>query len=219
MDNKSAAEEVRECIGNIIVTGSENKKNLFTYVKNIIRQQESVSAEHNTHSTFALESWNILCACTRTQPSWLQSIWEIAEPSFPDILKTEDIAVRCSSIRFLNSYAEALSERITEESMNNVAIHWWTNVLECYLQQATQDEHSQIRALACDCMSAQSEQIFEAMSSRRQTLCISLLLPLAEDEDADVRAAACHALGILVVFPSLREVSIISEDKIIHTCH
>lgn len=31
-------------------------------------------------------------------------------------------------------------------------------------------------------------------------------MPLAEDEHPDVRAAACHALGVLVVFPSLREV-------------
>lgn len=46
---------------------------------------------------------------------------------------------------------------------------------------------------------------------RRQRLCISLLVPLAEDEHPDVRAAACHALGVLVVFPSLREVRTSSQ--------
>jgi hypothetical protein len=205
LDNKSAAEEIRECIGDI--TSSKTSKNVFSYVKGII-QQQNPSAEQNATSTSALESWNILCACTKTQPLWQRSIWEIAKPSFPNILKADDIAVRCSSIRFLNSYAEALSERAAEDSMTNAAIDWWTDVLECYLQQATQDENSQIRALACDCMSALSERVFEAMTPRRQTLCISLLLPLAEDGNSDVRAAACHALGILVVFPSLREVSI-----------
>lgn len=44
------------------------------------------------------------------------------------------------------------------------------------------------------------------LQPRRQRLGISLLLPLTEDLHVDVRAAACHALGALVVFPSLREV-------------
>ncbi|KAM3582483.1 hypothetical protein VKS41_005129 [Umbelopsis sp. WA50703] len=209
LDNKSAAEEIRECIGDI--TSSKTSKNVFSYVKGII-QQQNPSAEQNATSTSALESWNILCACTKTQPLWQRSIWEIAKPSFPNILKADDIAVRCSSIRFLNSYAEALSERAAEDSMTNAAIDWWTDVLECYLQQTTQDENSQIRALACDCMSALSERVFEAMTPRRQTLCISLLLPLAEDGNSDVRAAACHALGILVVFPSLREDPMFATD-------
>lgn len=40
---------------------------------------------------------------------------------------------------------------------------------------------------------------------RDKTLAVTLLLPLATDADTQVRAAACRAMGVLVLFPSLAE--------------
>lgn len=37
-----------------------------------------------------------------------------------------------------------------------------------------------------------------------QTLAVTLLLSLPSDQDINVRAAACRALGVFVLFPSLR---------------
>ncbi|KAG2182672.1 hypothetical protein INT44_005652, partial [Umbelopsis vinacea] len=109
-------------------------------------------------------------------------------------------------------YANALNEKPSSEMDQQATLDWWTTVIEQYIQKTTQDSDYQVRALACDCMSVISQETFEAMNPRRQRLCISLLVPLAEDEHADVRAAACHALGVLVVFPSLREDPMFTSD-------
>lgn len=43
-------------------------------------------------------------------------------------------------------------------------------------------------------------------------MAITLLYPLASDSDANVRAAACRALGVFVLFPSLKEDSLFVSD-------
>ncbi|RUP45427.1 hypothetical protein BC936DRAFT_148199 [Jimgerdemannia flammicorona] len=49
----------------------------------------------------------------------------------------------------------------------------------------------------------------------RQILCVVLLLGLASDDDANVRAAVCRALGVFILFPDLREDSLFITDMAI----
>lgn len=138
--------------------------NLFSYIKAKIVAGSQAATERSESANFALECWNILSACTRTQPLWLPQFWKIAQSSFPDILLHDDIAVRCSAVRFLNSYANALNERTQGDADTQMTLSWWTTVIERYLQQATQDSDYQVRALACDCMSVISQDTFETMA-------------------------------------------------------
>ncbi|ORY99820.1 armadillo-type protein, partial [Absidia repens] len=82
---------------------------------------------------------------------------------------------------------------------------WWMVILEKYIQQASMETISAVRVLTCDCLSSIAKAVFERLPTRYQRLAMALLLPLPEDEESQVRAAACRALGAFVLFPSLRE--------------
>ncbi|KAI8099098.1 armadillo-type protein, partial [Halteromyces radiatus] len=82
---------------------------------------------------------------------------------------------------------------------------WWMKILEKYIQQASIDTTPNIRVLACDCLATMAKAVFENFPVRYQRLAIALLLPLPDDEESQVRAAACRALGAFVLFPTLRQ--------------
>lgn len=170
LDNKSAAEEIRTCVryfepqhgqDHLSLDAMQLDVDLFTYMQEKILKK---SAEPSEPASIVLESWNILSACTRTQPVWLPELWKLAEPSFPEILSNDDVAVRCGAVRFLNNYAMALNDRTQDQSDTTMNLSWWTTMLERYIQQAIQDTEYQVRATACDCMSVISQDMFETMA-------------------------------------------------------
>ncbi|KAI7862931.1 armadillo-type protein, partial [Spinellus fusiger] len=89
---------------------------------------------------------------------------------------------------------------------------WWKTVLKHYLQQASADNSSTVRTAMCDCMSSMSKQVFSRFNPRLQKLSVAFLLPLPRDGEANVRAAACRALGFFVLFPDLREDPLFVSD-------
>ncbi|KAI8335129.1 armadillo-type protein, partial [Chlamydoabsidia padenii] len=84
-------------------------------------------------------------------------------------------------------------------------VKWWMTILEKYIQQASMDPVPDVKVLTCDCLASMAKPVFEHLSARYQRLAMALLLPLPEDEESQVRAAACRALGAFVLFPTLRQ--------------
>lgn len=205
LDNKSAAEEIRSSIklsdpsnqvdDRVQLESLGLNADLFRFVQDKIKQRSLGGPGTSEPILFALESWNILSACTRTQPLWLPNLWKIAASSFPDVLDDEDVTLRCSAIRFINSYANALNEKPPSELDHQVTLDWWTTVIEQYIQKTTQDSDYQVRALACDCMSVISQETFEAMNV--SYLCYSLSTSLhgtlntVRSHDANVFVSVC----------------------------
>ncbi|KAI8144022.1 armadillo-type protein, partial [Fennellomyces sp. T-0311] len=84
-------------------------------------------------------------------------------------------------------------------------VSWWLAMLEKHIQATCGDTAAAVRAMTCDCFASMSKDVYERLPPRYQTLAITLLLPLPADQDANVRAAACRAVGVFVLFPSLHE--------------
>ncbi|KAI7902841.1 armadillo-type protein [Cokeromyces recurvatus] len=113
-----------------------------------------------------------------------------------DTFKT--LPLTTESLKFIESFA------VTKEQQSK-DIEWWKMILEDYLQRASIHEQPFIRAAACDCFASMPQETFELFHYRHQRLIITLLLSLVVDENIHVKGAACRALGIFILFPSLRE--------------
>ncbi|EPB90414.1 hypothetical protein HMPREF1544_02780 [Mucor circinelloides 1006PhL] len=125
---------------------------------------------------------------------------------------TSNLPISAASLKFMESYASAIHES-GEFTQQNVS--WWQTVIENYLQKAaTNEDAPSVRAAACDCFASMSRDIFETFHYRYQRLAVTLIFSLASDTDANVRAAACRALGVFVLFPSLREDPLFFSDML-----
>ncbi|KAI9247652.1 armadillo-type protein, partial [Phascolomyces articulosus] len=89
---------------------------------------------------------------------------------------------------------------------------WWITMLEKHIQSTCIDTESSVRSMTCDCLASMSKDIYEQLPPKIQTLAITLLLPLAVDQDPIVRAAACRALGVFILFPSLHDDPLFVSD-------
>ncbi|CEP10827.1 hypothetical protein [Parasitella parasitica] len=125
---------------------------------------------------------------------------------------TSALPISAASLKFVESYATAIHESGDISSEN---VLWWQTIIESYLQKAATDQDTaSVRVAACDCFASMSKDIFETFHYRHQRLAITLLFSLTSDADANVRAAACRALGVFVLFPSLREDPLFFSDMI-----
>ncbi|ORX61298.1 hypothetical protein DM01DRAFT_1119402 [Hesseltinella vesiculosa] len=110
---------------------------------------------------------------------------------------------------FIESYASAFAAMCNQSSLDTnkmtTCISWWQSNLEKHIQQSSLDPSPKVKVATCDCLAAISSSIFEQLPMRYQRLSIALLMPLTEDPDAAVRAAACRAIGVFILFPTLRE--------------
>ncbi|XP_005093939.1 HEAT repeat-containing protein 6 [Aplysia californica] len=77
-----------------------------------------------------------------------------------------------------------------------------------------------VRSGACECMANIGEEIFAQLPRPRQMQCVTLVLGLAGDEDKLIRASAVRALGIYVMYPTLRDdvAFVIDAAKAILVC-
>ncbi|CAO3699713.1 unnamed protein product [Rhizopus stolonifer] len=144
------------------------------------------------------ESWPVASVLTK-------NYFEETMPMFWNKLADQRLPVSPGSLKFAETYSSAMVENKPEY------VDWWHQMIENDLQQALAHGPS-VRAAACDCFASMSKDIFEGLKYRYQRLAITLLYPLASDSEANVRAAACRALGVFVLFPSLQEDSLFVSD-------
>ncbi|CAH1801099.1 unnamed protein product [Owenia fusiformis] len=85
-------------------------------------------------------------------------------------------------------------------------VDFWLSILDKPIRSGIQNQnHAQLRATICDCISNIGAKVFEQFSMRHRISCVTLLLGVTSDEDCHVRASAIRALGVFVLYPCLRE--------------
>ncbi|KAM4795796.1 HEAT repeat-containing protein 6 [Rhinophrynus dorsalis] len=90
---------------------------------------------------------------------------------------------------------------------------FWNMILNGPLTGALQNEqHPTLQTSACDALSSVLPEAFSNLPDDRQILCITLLLGLNHSENPLVKAAAARALGVYILFPSLRQDVIFVAD-------
>ncbi|XP_067864408.1 HEAT repeat-containing protein 6 isoform X1 [Heptranchias perlo] len=85
-------------------------------------------------------------------------------------------------------------------------VTFWSRMLNGPLPAALQnDEHSTLQTSTCDAVSSILPEAFNSLPNEKQILCITVLLGLNHSEHPLVKAAAVRALGVYILFPSLRQ--------------
>ncbi|XP_059511259.1 HEAT repeat-containing protein 6 [Stegostoma tigrinum] len=88
----------------------------------------------------------------------------------------------------------------------NQVVTFWSRMLNGPLPGALQnDEHPTLQTSTCDAISSILPEAFNRLPNEKQILCITMLLGLNHSEHPLVKAAAVRALGVYILFPSLRQ--------------
>ncbi|KAG0300777.1 HEAT repeat-containing protein 6 [Linnemannia gamsii] len=147
-----------------------------------------------------VEAWNTLSAIARHHFAVIHTLW----PRFDTALATgqdaDDSRVRTAGLLFLEEFAKSGSSAATPSTSD-----WWKDILERHILKVFSEDSPSFKALACDCISHIPAETFNGLTNRLEVLIMSLVLGTAVDENATARAAACRAIGVFILFPSLRE--------------
>ncbi|CAO3628299.1 unnamed protein product [Cunninghamella blakesleeana] len=176
---------------------------LLSLVKNVNNNDTALETQ--------IEAWKVLSHFAKSHRfDTIPDLWEQLAPSFELAINHTESSIRITVLEFAESYSSSMAILFTEEDDINVdqlnkCTSWWMIMLEKYIQKISMDPVGKVRSLACDCLATMAKNVFENLSNRYQKLSIALLLPLPDDGESIVRASACRALGVFVLFPSLRE--------------
>ncbi|KAF9899990.1 HEAT repeat-containing protein 6 [Linnemannia zychae] len=147
-----------------------------------------------------VEAWNTLSAIARHHFVVVQSSWPRLDSALAIESDADDPRVRTAGLLLLEEFAKSGSSAIP-----SLTPDWWKHILERHILKVFSEENPSFKALGCDCISHISPDAFNGLPKRLEVLIMSLVLGTAMDENAAARAAACRAIGVFILFPSLRE--------------
>ncbi|KAF9275156.1 HEAT repeat-containing protein 6 [Linnemannia elongata] len=147
-----------------------------------------------------VEAWNTLSAIARHHFVVIQSSWSRFDTALANEQDTDDSRVRTAGLLFLEEFAKSGSGASPPSTSD-----WWKDILERHILKLFSEDSPSFKALGCDCISHISADAFSGLPNRLEVLIMSLVLGTAMDENATARAAACRAIGVFILFPSLRE--------------
>ena len=124
-----------------------------------------------------------------------------------------DVSVRLASTKLLGLLGKGLSAEALESDRNDatraarseLADTFWDELLEALLTALLEDPAPTIRVAACDCVSFIGKVSFAALPASKRIVCQTLVMGLTLDDVTAVKAAASRALGVLVLYPELRD--------------
>jgi hypothetical protein len=88
---------------------------------------------------------------------------------------------------------------------SKVADSFWNELLDGLLTALLEDDIPAVRMGACDCVSFLGKDSYATMPTPKRIVCQTLVLGLTLDSMQTVKAAASRALGVLVLYPELRD--------------
>ncbi|XP_078451628.1 HEAT repeat-containing protein 6 [Lampetra fluviatilis] len=116
-----------------------------------------------------------------------------------------NIMYRSSLNQSASSIKENASQPLPGVSLQQI-VGVWSAMLSGPLPPALQSTQSAaLQTSACDVLSTILPDAFPLLPVDRQMVCLTVLLGLSADESLQVKAAAVRALGVFLLFPSLRE--------------
>ncbi|KAI4455968.1 malaria antigen-related [Holotrichia oblita] len=176
---------------------------------------DCVKSTYTVPSLVKLESLQVLSAMARNYFTTLIAPYllhiakglEVCLSLTPD--KFTDLRLHTGST--IDSIGQAMSLYfINNPDKNFLSVEqglvFWNALLNGPLLSLVEnEEHSPLRAVACDCLGSIGADIFERLAKDKQMLIIMMLFGCSRDEESNVRGAAVRALAISVLYPSLRE--------------
>ncbi|KAF9123815.1 HEAT repeat-containing protein 6 [Mortierella sp. GBA39] len=192
LSNSIAQTDLRETI----LLPSQNE----TTAPNLLSQLMDLIDGADIPIPVRVEAWNTLSAIARHHFVVIQSSWPRFDTALAIEQDTDDSRVRTAGLLFLGEFAKSGSGASSPSTSD-----WWKDILERHILKLFSEDSPSFKALGCDCISHISADAFNGLPNRLEVLIMSLILGTAMDENATARAAACRAIGVFILFPSLRE--------------
>ncbi|XP_064207427.1 HEAT repeat-containing protein 6 [Anguilla rostrata] len=165
-------------------------------------------------SPVRLEALQVLAHLVKGYFTLVQgSLLELAEVS-ARCLREPDPSVQLHGAKLLEELGSGIIQQHRADSSVpqscrvplGQVVQFWSEVLSGPLTGALQSEkHPTLQTSACDTLSSILPQAFSQLPDKSQMLCLTVLLGLTYSENSLVKAAAVRALGVYILFPSLRE--------------
>ncbi|KAJ3274765.1 HEAT repeat-containing protein 6, partial [Borealophlyctis nickersoniae] len=159
--------------------------------------------DRSEHLSVRVASYEGLCSVARNKPEAIRERWKEVDAVLTEGMKDGKDAVRAASMKMLEQYAHSCSTAEGEEK--KAPASWWSEMLDKYVQLAVADTFYAVRSLGCDCLSHVPPDIFRDLPPKRRFSCLTIALGMAQEDDPNVRAAACRTLGVYVSYPSIME--------------
>ncbi|KAG0271347.1 HEAT repeat-containing protein 6 [Linnemannia exigua] len=192
LSNTSAQTDLRETILSS-VQDDNDMPDLLSQLMNLI-------VDKDVPIPVRVEAWNTLSSIARHHFVVVQSFWPRFDMALTIEQDADDSRVRTAGLLFLEEFAKSGSS-----TTPSLTPDWWKEILERHILKVFSEESPSFKALGCDCISHISADAFNGLPNRLKILIMSLVLGTAMDENATTRAAACRAIGVFILFPSLRE--------------
>ncbi|KAF9556114.1 HEAT repeat-containing protein 6 [Mortierella alpina] len=200
LSNASARTEVQNTILMCTEPSESMPPNVLTSLLNLVEN-------HQAPALVRVEAWNALRAIAEIHFSVIKSSWPRLDAAMTMNQTSEDPRISSGGLLFLEEYAKS-----GVHAQDPLTSEWWNNVLERHVLKAFGQENPAIKALGCDCISVITSDSFNALPNRLGMLILSLVLGTALDDNTAVRAAACRAIGVFILFPAFREDSTHAVD-------
>ncbi|KAF9958771.1 HEAT repeat-containing protein 6 [Mortierella alpina] len=200
LSNASARTEVQETIL-VCTEPSESRP------PDVLIRLLSLVENHQVAAIIRVEAWNALRAIAGNHFTMIRTSWPRLDAAMMMNQTSEDHRISSAGLVFLEEYAKS-----GVSAMDPLASEWWNDVLERHVLKAFAEDNPAIKALGCDCLSVLTSDTFDALPNRLGMLILSLVLGTALDDNTVVRAAACRAIGVFMLFPALREDSTHAVD-------
>ncbi|KAF9537656.1 HEAT repeat-containing protein 6 [Mortierella hygrophila] len=192
LSNTIAQTDLRETI----LLSSQNE----TTTPNLLSQLMDLIGGSDIPIPVRVEAWNTLSAIARHHFVVIQSSWPRFDTALAIEQDADDSRVRTAGLLFLGEFAKSGSGASSPSTSD-----WWKDTLERHILKLFSEDSPSFKALGCDFISHISADAFNGLPNRLEVLIMSLILGTAMDENATARAAACRAIGMFILFPSLRE--------------
>ncbi|KAI7818278.1 armadillo-type protein [Gamsiella multidivaricata] len=200
MSNTSAQRDVRD---NVFARSSVLHSDPLDFLSRLLIFVEAP----DVGAIVRIEGWSTLRAIAQFHFEVIREVWPRLDEALASGHNSEDIRVRSAGLLFLEEYSKS-----GVKALDPLTSEWWKDVMERHILKAFAEESPAIKALGCDCISHLSSNAFNGLPDRLEMLIMSLVLGTAVDEHATARAAACRAIGVFILFPSLREDSTHASD-------
>uniref|UniRef100_T1J2K0 HEAT repeat-containing protein 6 n=1 Tax=Strigamia maritima TaxID=126957 RepID=T1J2K0_STRMM len=167
-----------------------------------------------------LESLQVLSILTKGYFFILRSNLNQLANLIHSCLMDDEPSVRLHGARLFEQLGFAMSADLSSTGDSSGAIHTpdyvsitveeivsvWLRLLDGPLPSALQNTTlPSLRATGCDCLANIGSRPFDLLPPDYRNLCLNVILGLISDADNGVKSEAVRALGVYVLFPTLRE--------------
>ncbi|EDO41325.1 predicted protein, partial [Nematostella vectensis] len=191
--------------------GKETSWLLTACVKAVAKQPRDIQPMQ-----VRIEAIQVLTAFVRNYFEHASSHVQLLSKIASSYLSIDEQTISMFAIKLLEELSKTMNVYLSGEKKSSevsvtqeeVLLGFWMELLEgpfLGLMQSGNPKGAKLTSTAIDCLSNIGPIVFEILPEDKRITCITMLLGLANEDDNYIKASAVRAVGVLVLYPCLRD--------------